>query len=316
MSFSKQTLAWRLKLQQLVVFEHVVASGSLLAASRDLPLTQSAITKAIQELEEYFGQALLVRTRRGVLATEFGRMLLGHSRTLMADLRHLADDVNAWNAGVSGSVLVGTLLAATAELLPSAILRVRELAPQVSVQVRVGVNDKLFPDLLRGDLDIVVGLVPETEGGADLDHVVLYEEALCAVVGRQHPLTTRAVPDPAALARLAWVVPTSDSQAGLAVPRFFDALGIARPSHAVESVSIMTNLGLLVDSHMVALMPFSVARKFVHLGLLTVLPLGQAVPFGQVGYTVARGRTVTPALQRFILALHDSAAAEQTYSGS
>ncbi|HCN71431.1 MAG TPA: LysR family transcriptional regulator, partial [Pusillimonas sp.] len=117
MTFSNQSLVRRLKLQQLAVFERVLNCGSLLAASRELHMTQPAITKIIQELEEHFGQTLLVRSRRGVQPTDFGLMLRNHCRTLMADLRYLADDLNSWSAGVSGQVVVGTLLAASAQLL-------------------------------------------------------------------------------------------------------------------------------------------------------------------------------------------------------
>jgi DNA-binding transcriptional LysR family regulator len=304
-NYSKQSLARRLKLQQVAIFERVLACGSLLAASKELHMTQPAISKAIQELEEHFGQPLLVRFSRGVRPTDFGLMLHNHSQSLMADLRFLADDLNSWNAGVSGKVVVGTLLAASAQLLPQAIIRMREMAPNVAVQVRVGVNEKLFPELARGELDLVVGLMPLHETSPDYEHTALYAETLCAVVGRQHPLATASSITPAQLERMDWILPTSESEAMNAVVHFFEALGIPKPTHNVESVSILTNLGLLVDSPMIALMPFNVARKFVHLGLLSVLPLGQEISFGQVGYTMARGRSVTPATQRMIMALRE-----------
>jgi len=307
MDFSKQSLARRLKLQQLMIFERVLACGSLLAASRELHMTQPAISKAIQELEDHFGQALLVRSSRGVVPTDFGLMLRHHSESLLADLRFLADDLNAWNTGLSGKVVVGSLLSASAQLLPQAIIRMREIAPNVTVQVRVGVNEKLFPELARGELDIVVGLIPAHESASPYEHVTLYDETLCAVVGREHPLAAANAVDVARLESMDWIVPTSESEAMHAVVHFFEALGIHKPRHTIESVSIMTNLGLLVDSNMIALMPLNVARKFVRLGLLSVLPLGRDIAFGHVGYTLARGRAVTPATQRLVLALREAA---------
>ena len=61
------------------------------------------------------------------------------------------------------------------------------------------------------------------------------------------------------------------------------------------------------ESDMIAIMPYRVASKFVHLGLLSVLPVLQDIPFGYVGYTLAKGRTVSPATQRLLLSLHDVA---------
>ena len=69
----------------------------------------------------------------------------------------------------------------------------------------------------------------------------------------------------------------------------------------------MTSLGLLVDSNMVALMPFSVARKFVQLGLITMLPLPHTASSTQVGYTLAKGRSITPATARLLQALEEVA---------
>lgn len=307
MTFSKQGLARRLKLQQLAILEQVLASGSISAASRQLHMTQPAISKAIQDLEEHFGQPVLARSVRGVHPTDFGTMLLRHSETLMAELRHLAEDLNAWEAGVSGKVMVGTLLTASVQLLPRAIGRLREMAPNVVVQVQVGVNEKMFPQLLRGDLDVVVGLIPGQDSDGEYDHVSLYDDSLCAVVGRQHPLAASNCVAVDVLKRQDWILPVADSEAMHAAERFFAAIGMEKPAHRVESVSIMTNLGLLLDSPMIALMAFSVARKFVKLGLLTVLPLARQAPDMAVGYTLARGRVVTPACQRLLRALHEVA---------
>ena len=151
MVFSNHTLARRLRLQQVVILEQVLSSGTISAASRELHLTQPAISKAVQELEDHFGRPLLTRSSRGVSPTDFGLMVQKHAKSLMTELRYLADDINAWNDGVSGKVMVGTLLAASAQLLPQAIIRMREIAPNVVVQVNVG-EDSSDPVFCVSDL--------------------------------------------------------------------------------------------------------------------------------------------------------------------
>ena len=101
---------------------------------------------AARHLDEH---ALLVRTRRGVVPTEFGRMLHGHCQALLSELRLLADDLNAWNTGVSGQVIVGSLISASAQLLPQAVTRLRETAPDVVVEVLPEVLDEVvLPHLM------------------------------------------------------------------------------------------------------------------------------------------------------------------------
>lgn len=65
MKFSTQSIARKLKFHQLVVFEQVLQSGSLVRASQALNLTQPAVTKIIHELESYFEAPLLIRSNRG-----------------------------------------------------------------------------------------------------------------------------------------------------------------------------------------------------------------------------------------------------------
>ncbi|MCL4696776.1 MAG: LysR family transcriptional regulator, partial [Burkholderiaceae bacterium] len=140
-----RSLARRLRLQQFAIFEQVVEAGSILAASRELALTQPALSKAIHELEQHLGGALFARGKRGVALTEFGQLFERRAKALMSELRYMAEDINAWQSGSAGHVVVGSLIVASSTLLPKAILRLRAQAPGIVVTVRVGSNATLFP---------------------------------------------------------------------------------------------------------------------------------------------------------------------------
>jgi DNA-binding transcriptional LysR family regulator len=311
---SRLSLARRLKLQQLAVFEQVMESGSILAASRELAMTQPAVSKTIQELEHHLEGALFVRSKRGVALTEFGAVFQRHAKTLLAELHYVAEDLNAWQGGTTGHVIVGTLISASASLLPEAIAQLRRQLPEVMVTVRVGANAMLFPALARGELDVVVGVLPADSPAATLQderdrtrlrHVPLYEEALRVVVGKQHALARRRKIRLAELHAMEWVVPTPDSVAYPLVRAFFEKDGLPMPRRIVESVSVLTNLDLVTSASMVALMPQSVAERFVRAGLLTILPLPGLGPFSEVGYTVRADRAPTAATQNLLSALHE-----------
>lgn len=301
---SRNTLARRLKIQHLVMLETVVRAGSLVAAARELHTSQPALSKAIHELESHFGRELFQRSRRGVEPTEFCRMLNRHAHAVLSQLRLMADEINGWNAGASGQVVVGSLIVASVILLPRALGHLRESAPDVSVEIQVGVNETMFDALSRGDIDVAVGLLPPQEVDPDLVHVPLYEEHLCAVVGRHHPLVGCKDLSPEALARAHWIVPTPGSEAMEPSLRFFDALGLARPTRVVESIAVLANVGLLAESEMIALMPLGLARHVERYGQVAILPL-PLQPFGKVGYTLSRRRESSPALLRLIAALHE-----------
>ncbi len=90
------SVARKLKLYQLVVFDQVLRSGSLVGAAQALNLTQPAVTKIIHELEAFLGAALLVRGNRGVRATELGGVVVRRAHAMLTELRSLTDEVNAY----------------------------------------------------------------------------------------------------------------------------------------------------------------------------------------------------------------------------
>ncbi len=320
---SGASLARRLRLQQLLIFEAVVKAGTVLGASRELAMTQPAVSKALHELEQQLGDALFLRGKRGVTLTAFGERFAPHARTVLADLRYLAEDLNAVRSGHRGQIVVGTLISASSTIVPKAIEILRAAAPEIAVTVRVGSNDVLFPALGRGELDLVAGIIPDAlplPGSSwsmpALRHEALYDEALAIVVGPAHALAAGAAQRQgarsraAALAALAdgdWILPTPDSVAYAQAQAFFGRHRLPFPTAPVESISVLTNLALLDNPRAVAMMARSVAQRFEQAGLLVVLALGGFEPFGRVGYTLRADREPTPAAARFIAALEQAA---------
>ncbi|WP_202413838.1 LysR substrate-binding domain-containing protein [Duganella sp. CY15W] len=294
----------RIKLKPLLIFDRVLASQSIARAARELNLTQPAVTKAIQELEADLGVELFERTNRGVVPTCYAALLGDRVKAVIAELRYLTDELNSFRSGESGHVVIGTLISASARLLPSAIARLKAERPGVLVTVREGPTDRLFPALATGELDLVVGRLPE----ADLPlarmysfrHTELYSEALCAVVWRGHPLASQSKIALKQLLDWPWLLPTMESPARLRAERLFADAGLPMPSNVVESLSLLTNIGLLQSMQAINLMPRAVAQHFAQLQLLTILELGDIGAFGRIGYSVRDDRASTPAAAKFI----------------
>lgn len=93
---------------------------------------------------------------------------------------------------------VGTLISASTRLLPNAITLLKARLPGVLVSVREGATTHLFAALAAGELDIVVGRLPEPElplaNMHALSHHALFDEALCVVVGKGYRMGRTASP--------------------------------------------------------------------------------------------------------------------------
>ena len=75
-----------MKLSQLRNFTAVVKAGAVRQAAKLLNLSQSSVTKSIQQLEDDLGVALLHRGAHGVAPTEAGKALFARTKTIEAEL--------------------------------------------------------------------------------------------------------------------------------------------------------------------------------------------------------------------------------------
>lgn len=260
-SLSTVSMSRKLKLSQMMVFSRVLDTSSFIRAANELGLTQPAVSKAIFEMESMFGEPLFHRSNRGVTPTEFGAMLGRRVRSLMSELRHLTDDVQAFRQSDRGQLVVGTLIAASAVLLPRSVASLHREAPGIIVTLREGTAAQLFPKMMMGEIDIVVGRmsVAVTElGEAD------------------------------------WILPLPDSPARTAVERMFGEAGMLLPVPRVESLSLLANVGLLRRTQLLSFMPLSAAMQLVQTDSLVILPMPAMHYTSRVGFRCARTRTSRP----------------------
>jgi len=265
------TRKFRLRHVELIAELH--DCRSILKASKRLSLTQPTVTKALQDVESTLGVKLFERSNRGLEPTPYGEIFARHAKIVLAQLRHAAEELESLRAGYSGKVTVGTLLAASASILPDAIALLKKQRPGVAISVVVGTYDILMPSLLVGDLDMVLGRLPEEGRSRALVYEEFYAEPICVVSRRAHPLARRRRLNLRDLSNEGWVLPLPETALRRQIERAFTEAGVPLPRNVIESVSILTNRALLRKSDFLGVMPYHVALDDVEQGLLSILPV-------------------------------------------
>lgn len=311
MKQSVVSLTRKVKFYQLVVFDQIVTSGSLIKAAAALNLTQPSVTKIVQELEHHFKAPLLIRGPRGVTVTEIGELVSRHLRSILADLRRLNDDVDAYHRGTSGYVLVGTLNSASVSVIPGALDLLREAAPGVIVSVRQGSLNQLLPLLRTGELDLVIGRIPDGwDWHADAGELAvtrLYRDAFCVVAGAKHVFAETGATAWARMHEFPWMLPPRGSSFRHVAESLFTRVGMAPPAVVTESTSLLTDISLLQNNRTLALMVKGVADPFIRGGMLRAIDVGEVLDYGEIGCFFCSGREQGPALQAFLECLNKSA---------
>ena len=216
-----------LKFKQLLVFECVLALGSTHKAAEALHMSQPNVFKIISQLEALLDVPLFERSSKGVLPTVFAERLLDRIKPMLGDARAMGEELSALRSGERGRVVVGTLISASARLLPESIALMKTRHPLVVITIREATNNLLFPMLEVGELDLIVGRLPEVRSDG-VHYRALYEEQLVIVTRAGHPLASRAHFDLRELLDFPWIVPSSESPVHVRVKYFFPAT-VCRP---------------------------------------------------------------------------------------
>lgn len=266
-------IARKFRLRHVELVAELYDSRSILKAARRLNLTQPTLTKALQDVESTLGVALFTRSNRGLEPTPYGEIFARHAKIVLAQLRHAAEELENLRAGYSGKVTVGTLLAASASILPEAIALLKKERPGVAISVVVGTYDILVPSLLVGDLDMVLGRMPEQGRSRALVYEEFYSEPICLVVRHGHPLARKRRLALRDLVNEPWLLPLPETTLRRQIERAFLDANALLPRNIIESVSILTNRVLLRKSECIGVMPYHVALDDVEHQLLSILPV-------------------------------------------
>jgi DNA-binding transcriptional LysR family regulator len=263
----------KFRLRHVELIAVLYEARSILKAARRLNLSQPTVTKALKDVEATLGAPLFERSNRGLAPTAYGEIFARHAKIVLSQLRHAAEELEDRRIGYSGKVTVGTLLAASASILPDAIVLLKRERPRVAISVIVGTYDLLVPSLLVGDLDMVLGRLPEEGRNPALVYEEFYAEPICLVVRRGHPLLRKRRLGLRELAAQPWLLPAPETTLRRQLERAFRDAGAPLPSNIIESVSILTNRVLLRKSDCIGVMPYHVALDDVRQKLLAMLPV-------------------------------------------
>ena len=189
-----------MELRHLRYFTAVAETLSFTQAAADCGVAQSALSQQIARLERDVGATLFSRSSRQVRLTEAGAVLLPRARRLLADAEQARQDVAALAGLRRGRLRLGAIQTVSAALDLAAVLGAYHVRyPGIELSVSYDTSTALLVAVLEGSLDLaLVGLGAERVP-AGLDHRVLDEDRLVAVVAAGHRLADRRQVDLAEL---------------------------------------------------------------------------------------------------------------------
>jgi len=174
-----------MELQQIEQFVALARAKNFTRAAKELNLSQSALSRAIQKLEDQLGEPLFERKPREVVLTDLGELFLDRAREI---LKLVEDTCSALSdAGRHGRIRLGAIPTIAPYFLPRLLRSFSDLHPNISVVVQEDTTENLIRRCSHGEIDLAI--LAEPIIAKYLETESLFDEELFLVLPAGHALT-------------------------------------------------------------------------------------------------------------------------------
>ncbi len=295
----------RIRLRHLHTFVAVAQQGTLGRAAETLNLSQPALSKTLNELEQLTGTRLFERGRLGAQLTLVGEQFLTHAVKVLDALNSAGQALNRKEGLNNDIVRIGALPTAALGILPTVIGQFHKQQKDITLQVATMNNTMLLAGLKSGEIDIGIGRMSDPELMSGLHYELLFLESLKLVVRPGHPLLQETV----TLSRvMEWPVVVSPKGT---VPRqnaeaLLQSQGCKMPAGCIETLSASLSRQLTVDFDYVWFVPSGAVKDDLRRGVLTALPIATQGAGEPIGILTRVEATLTPGSQTLLSAIRKS----------
>ncbi|MEX2495486.1 MAG: LysR substrate-binding domain-containing protein [Woeseia sp.] len=289
--------------RRLLAFLAVHETRDVRQAALAEGVSPSAVYDSLRALEGMLEIPLFEPTATGLRSTAFADVLAMHVQLALSLIRHGIDEIRSLDGTIQGRLIIGTLPYARTVIIPRAIHRVLLAHPRISIRTREGPYDMLERTLRSGSLDLIIGATRRLPADSALRTEDLFEDELAVICRASHPLASHGQLSVTDILNYGWVLPLRSTPARQLFDRFLARRGDEEPAQVVETSSLSTTRGLLLESDRLALLSTHQVQLDLSAGLLVTLPIKLEETFRPIGITTRSGSTPSPAARVFIEAL-------------
>ncbi len=174
---------------RLHVFRLVAEELNFTKAAKRLRISQPAVTKHVQTLEEEFNRPLFDRTTTGIKLTAAGRILLDHAQTVARLDGEIVHNLQSDGEGLGGTLRIGATSTIGQYLLPRWLVQSRKAWPKLRLEATTGNTEEIVGAVMARKVDF--GLIEGRYQRAGLRAEAFLEDEIVCVGSPRHPLAKK-----------------------------------------------------------------------------------------------------------------------------
>ncbi|MEW4486453.1 LysR family transcriptional regulator [Thalassoglobus sp. JC818] len=176
-----------MELDQLRYFLKVAERGNFTRAAEDLMISQPALSRSIQKLEEELGQPVFERKTRSVSLTDAGTLLQARAQQVLSILEDTKAEIT--DDRESGRIRIGAIPTIAPFFLPDILRQFSAEFPKANVIVQENTTDNLIKSCTQGEVDLAILALPIPAKYLEVEE--LFDEELFLVLPPDHPLAAK-----------------------------------------------------------------------------------------------------------------------------
>lgn len=173
-----------MRLDEDVLIVTLSKAGTIRGASRDLYISQPAISQRLKQIEERWGEPLFIRTHKSLIPTPVGEELIAYSIKRLADERKLQDRLSEVTGSVRGTLSLAVSSVIAQYYLPQLLRSYIETYPNVKIDLQTGLSSAMYKERHNAHLSILRGEVDDADSLTKL-----FSEKLYYVTKKNNPST-------------------------------------------------------------------------------------------------------------------------------
>jgi LysR family hydrogen peroxide-inducible transcriptional activator len=173
-------------LHQLKYFVSIVETGSMTKAAERCYISQPSISQQLSKLEDSIGKKLFSRVKGKLILTEAGQLMYEQAQKILAKVAEATQRVNDIDDTSGGAVSIGILPTLAPFILPSTLSALSKKYPEATVVVREETSERIVEAAARGELDILIEVMPFDETYLNVEP--LFSDEFYVAVHQDNPL--------------------------------------------------------------------------------------------------------------------------------
>lgn len=288
-----------LTLRQFRYFIAAAEAESVSRAAHEVGISQSAITAAVQALEDETGAVLLVRHHKGVRLTHEGHRMLRHARQIVGAVADARRAVGTRHDDLAGELNLGVTRMVSGYYLADFLSRFRRVYRRVEIRIIEEERGYLEHLLVNGEIDVGLLLISNLQNRQALETELLVRSPWRVWLPSRHPLLAASILTLAQVASEGVIMLTTDELAETTARCWGNAglsPNVVMRTSSVEAVRSLVGTGLgLATLPDMAYRPWSLEGD-----RLEARHISDAVQSVDVGLVWRRGTPLRPAARHFV----------------